>query len=139
MRLDGKNSDGERVFSYIKLSLLQLRAMKEVIIKREEFAPSDYGEILVQGLGSPSEEVVEAMTQKYGTGMMNQLDNPNNASVPSEFMEGYKIAYLELVGSNLPLPTISLPIKLPEHGTLLQEGIRQGIRAAKEYLLNRGQ
>lgn len=65
MLLQGKNNNGEQVFSYIKLSISQLRALKDRILSRQTFEPSDFGTVLASGYGYPSPELRAEMHIKY--------------------------------------------------------------------------
>ena len=64
--LQGKNIHKERVYSYVKLSILNLERLKNAIIKKEEFTPSDFGEVLAAGSGYPPPELRAEMGIQYG-------------------------------------------------------------------------
>ncbi len=66
MLMQGKNGFGERVYSYLKLNIKNLRLMKESIMRKEEFMPSDFGEVLAAGQGNPPPELRAEMAVKYG-------------------------------------------------------------------------
>ena len=66
MLLQGKNTDGKRTFTYLKLSVFKLGVLKNAIVQKQDFQPSDFGKVIVSGEGYPSPEIRELMTQKYG-------------------------------------------------------------------------
>jgi hypothetical protein len=66
MLLQGNNSMGERVYSYLKLSVLNLRRMKDDILTSKNFLPSDYGQVLAAGHGMPPPELRAQMGVQYG-------------------------------------------------------------------------
>lgn len=66
MLLQGKNAHKERVYSYVKLSIVNLRRMKDAIMQKEEFIPSDFGEVLAAGSGYPPPELRAEMGIQYG-------------------------------------------------------------------------
>jgi hypothetical protein len=76
MLMQGKNENGERIFCYLQLSVLQLRELKNRIVHGENFQPSDFGAVLVSGSGDPSEELRAEMAAKY------------NLTTPDELREG---------------------------------------------------
>ncbi len=74
MLLQGKNAYKERVYSYLKLSIKNLRLMKEAILNKEEFIPSDFGEVLAAGHGYPPPELRAEMGIKYGMMQAPQIE-----------------------------------------------------------------
>jgi hypothetical protein len=66
MLMQGKNAFGERIYCYLRLSINNLRRMKNAIINKEQFLPSDYGEVLAAGNGYPTPELRAEMAVKYG-------------------------------------------------------------------------
>ena len=72
MLLQGNNAMGERVYSYIKLSLLNLRKMKDAILNNDEFFPSDFGQVVAAGHGTPPPELRAEMGIQYG--MVHQAE-----------------------------------------------------------------
>ncbi len=72
MLLQGNNAMGERVYSYVKLSLLNLRKMKEAILNNDNFFPSDFGQVVAAGHGNPPPELRAEMGIQYG--MVHQAE-----------------------------------------------------------------
>jgi hypothetical protein len=66
MLMQGKNTYGDRVYCYLKLSVLSLRKLKDAIVNKEDFMPSDFGEVLAAGNGYPEPELRAEMAVKYG-------------------------------------------------------------------------
>ena len=73
MFMQGKNENGERIFCYSQLSILQLRALKDQIIRGQNFQPSDFGTVLVSGYGDPSAELRAEMAFKYKLTTLDEL------------------------------------------------------------------
>ena len=63
--LTGKNTFGDIVFSYLKLTIKNLQALKEALKKGEHFMPSDFGTVLAAGRGEPSQELRSEMAVTY--------------------------------------------------------------------------
>ena len=66
MLMQGKNAFNERIYCYLRLSINNLRNMKEAILRKEQFMPSDYGEVLAAGNGYPPPELRAEMAVTYG-------------------------------------------------------------------------
>jgi hypothetical protein len=66
MLLQGKNTHGDRVYCYLRLSVLSLRDLKDAILNKQDFMPSDFGEVLAAGNGYPEPELRAEMAVKYG-------------------------------------------------------------------------
>ncbi len=62
----GKNMFGDPVYSYVKFSLRNFRAMRIAMEGGENFKPSDYGEVIAAGRGEPSQEIKDEMRIQYG-------------------------------------------------------------------------
>jgi len=76
--LQGKNIFGDRIYSYLELTLRNLRDLKKKMDSGEDFSPSDFGTVLAAGTGYPSDEVKQEMSTKYN---MVDLPPPRPASV----------------------------------------------------------
>ncbi len=63
--LTGKNVFGDKIFSYLKLTLRNLQKLKEALQGKEHFLPSDFGEVLTAGRGDPTPEVRAEMAITY--------------------------------------------------------------------------
>ena len=64
--VNGDNMFGDKVYSYIKFTLKNFRAMREAMQKGENFKPSDYGEVIAAGRGEPSQELKDEMRVQWG-------------------------------------------------------------------------
>ncbi len=74
MLMQGKNTYGDRVYCYLKLSVLSLTRLKDAIVAKEDFMPSDYGEVLAAGNGYPEPELRAEMAVKYGLMQTPKID-----------------------------------------------------------------
>lgn len=63
--LQGKNSFGDMIYSYVKVTLPNIKPLYNALGSGVDFSPSDFGEILAAGKGSPSEEVRNEMAKTY--------------------------------------------------------------------------
>ena len=55
--LYGKNSFGDKIYSYLEITIPNLRRLKEAALKGEPFTPSDFGTVIAAGRGEPTDEV----------------------------------------------------------------------------------
>ena len=55
--LYGKNSFGDKLYSYLKIMLSDLQKLKAAMAKGLPFSPSDFGTILAAGRDEPTDEV----------------------------------------------------------------------------------
>ena len=69
--VQGHNKQGDSVYSYIQLTGRSLRRLFAAMEAGVNFVPSDYGEVLAAGKGTPPPEVVKEMTEKY-----NMMETP---------------------------------------------------------------
>lgn len=61
----GKNSFGDPIWSYLKLTVRNFGEMKKRIDAGEQFHPGEYGEVMYAGQGEPTDEIREYMQQEY--------------------------------------------------------------------------
>ncbi len=55
--LQGRNAFNDRIYSYVKLSLRNLARLRDDVVKRLDFMPSDYGTVLAAGKGDPPDDL----------------------------------------------------------------------------------
>lgn len=82
--MQGKNTFGDRIYSYLKLTLKDMARMQEASQSGQPFSPSDFGTVVAAGQGEPTAEIrqeVEA-TYKVLGGPSQQAAAP--ASAPTE-------------------------------------------------------
>jgi hypothetical protein len=160
MLIQGRNTDGNRTFAYIKLSVFKLRVLKNAIVQKVDFQPSDFGKVLVSGEGYPSAEFRELMARQY-----NMVKTPTPPAEGIElqriqavellegYLGGYREAYCAVVGE-ADLSSVQLPDNIKEaYYTIvgaeadlssaqlpnnLRQGIQEGVRAALDLLVERG-
>jgi len=63
--LRGKNSFGDKIFSYVKIHLPNLPRLKSAIVSGGGFNPSDFGEVVAAGRGEPTEEIKAELAATY--------------------------------------------------------------------------
>ncbi len=80
--LQGNNMFGDQIYSYVKLDLNGFRALRDAMIGRKDFTPSDYGEVVAAGRGEPSQELRDEMRVQY---KMVDVPNPegNKNAIPA--------------------------------------------------------
>ena len=76
--LQGKNVFGDKIFSYLELTLSALQELKAKMRTNDNFMPSDFGTVLAAGKGDPSDELRSEMAVTY-----NMIDVPGRKSQPS--------------------------------------------------------
>ena len=65
MLLQGRNSFGDMIFSYIKVTLPNIKLLYAALNSGEDFTPSDFGTIVASGKGKPSDELRKEMEDTY--------------------------------------------------------------------------
>lgn len=63
--LRGKNSFGDNIYSYVKISFPNFKRMYESMMANETFMPSDFGEVVAAGKGEPNDEVKAEISRLY--------------------------------------------------------------------------
>ena len=63
--LQGKNSFGDMIYSYVRVTLPNIKKLHTAMTSGEDFSPSDFGEIIEAGRGLPSEETKAEIASKY--------------------------------------------------------------------------
>lgn len=63
--LQGKNTFGDGIFSYLKLNLKALIELRRAMLQGVDFMPSDFGTVLAAGRGEPSSELKSEMAVTY--------------------------------------------------------------------------
>ncbi len=63
--LFGKNSFGDKIYSYVKINLPSLPNLKTAILAGKGFNPSDFGEVIAAGKGEPPSEVRAEIAATY--------------------------------------------------------------------------
>jgi hypothetical protein len=63
--LYGKNSFGDKIYSYLKITLPNLANLKSAVKSGGGFNPSDFGEVIAAGKGEPTTEVRNEIAAQY--------------------------------------------------------------------------
>lgn len=63
--MQGKNTFGDRIYSYLKVTLNDLKRMQFNASEGSPFNPSDYGTVIAAGQGEPTAEVVQEIESAY--------------------------------------------------------------------------
>lgn len=61
----GKNTFGDKIYSYVKLTLQDLQRMQAAIKQGQPFNPSDFGTVVAAGQGEPTAEVKQEINSLY--------------------------------------------------------------------------
>ena len=61
----GKNSFGDKIYSYLKIMLPDLQRLKSAVQAGKGFNPSDYGTVIAAGKGEPTDEVKREVASTY--------------------------------------------------------------------------
>ena len=86
--LYGKNSFGDKIYSYLKITLPNLPRLKSAIMSGKGFTPSDFGEVIAAGKGEPTAEVRAEIAAKHtvmgNTNTSSSASNPPPAAVAAK-------------------------------------------------------
>jgi hypothetical protein len=63
--LQGKNSFGDDIFSYLKLTMERMFDLRIAMVEGQKFMPSDFGTVLAAGRGEPDNELRSEMAVRY--------------------------------------------------------------------------
>lgn len=63
--LQGKNSLGTMIFSYVKVTLPDIKRLYAALNSGEDFSPGDFGIIVAEGEGEPSDELRAEIATTY--------------------------------------------------------------------------
>lgn len=65
--LQGKNSLGELIYSYVRVTLPNIKKLYSALNSGEDFSPSDFGTIIAKGKGDPPDELRAEMATTDNT------------------------------------------------------------------------
>jgi hypothetical protein len=63
--LYGKNSFGDKIYSYLKITLNDLQNLKNAIRSGQPFSPSDFGTVIAAGRDEPPENIRREIASTY--------------------------------------------------------------------------
>ena len=61
--IQGRNTFGDEIYTYLKVSLNQIDEVKLQLTSGENFVPSHYGTVLAAGRGKPSDDIKREVGQ----------------------------------------------------------------------------
>lgn len=82
--MQGKNNFGDKIYSYLKISLSDLPKLRSAIQGHEPFNPSDFGSVVAAGQGVPTDEVKAEIAAMYNTLEPSKLTQPATPAPPPE-------------------------------------------------------
>lgn len=88
--LFGKNSFGDKIYSFVKIYLPHIQNLKSAISSGKGFNPSDFGEVIAAGKGEPPDAVRAEIRASY-----NVLDNTASQSAAPVAANAQKKAWDE--------------------------------------------
>jgi hypothetical protein len=63
--LRGKNTKGDQIYCYVKITLPNVQRFKAALRSHNAFNPSDFGTVVAAGKGEPPREVQAEIRKKY--------------------------------------------------------------------------
>lgn len=63
--LQGKNTFGDMIYCYVKVNIPNLEKLQRTLQAGTTFNPSDFGEVVAAGKGSPPDEVRAEIARMY--------------------------------------------------------------------------
>lgn len=63
--MQGKNTFGDRIYAYLKITLGDIKRMQVALQQGETFNPSDFGTVLAAGKGEPPPEIRSEISSLY--------------------------------------------------------------------------
>ncbi len=63
--LRGKNTFGTLIYSYVKVSLPNIKRLYESLQSGMQFSASDFGEVVAAGTGEPTDEIKREIASQY--------------------------------------------------------------------------
>lgn len=80
----GKNSFGDKIYSYLKIMLPDLQRLKAAVQAGKGFNPSDFGTVIAAGKGEPTDEVRREVASTYQVIDGNKQAPAPSAPIPTE-------------------------------------------------------
>lgn len=83
--LFGKNSFGDKIYSYLKITLSALQNLKAAVQAGNGFNPSDFGTVVAAGKGEPTDAVRAEVAATYQVVDARKTVTPSTqADIPAE-------------------------------------------------------
>lgn len=81
--MQGKNTFGDRIYAYLKLTVKDLTKLKAAMDAGTPFNPSDLGTVVAAGSGEPTDEVKAEIASLYKILNVQPTFDSQSASTPS--------------------------------------------------------
>jgi hypothetical protein len=65
--LQGRNDSGEKIFSYLSVSLPKIPKLYAALNSGDDFDPVDFGHVIASGMGDPPDDLRERMAKENST------------------------------------------------------------------------
>jgi hypothetical protein len=135
--LQGKNLQGEQIYTYLELQLWKLMQLRNTMRREEDFMPSDYGEVLAAGKGEPPESLRQKMAVER-----SMIDVPKPGSdrtqheseMSRDYLIGFTEGFKSVMGDDIEPPLVKVPDLTKEPSNPMRAGIRHGVRLATERM-----
>ena len=137
--LQGKNIEGNDIFTFLELSLWRLSELRKVIAKREDFSPKDYGVILEAGAGPVPDELYDRMRKEHNmidVPRITPSDQQTENEIYQQYMYGFNEAFKSILGDEAEVPLVKSISFIPNGSNAFREGIKMGMAAANAQLKN---
>lgn len=93
--LQGRNSFGDMIYSYVEVTLPNIKRLYAALNSGEDFTPSDFGTIIAAGKGHPPEglrnemDSSHNMLQPLAPTVFQPAANSNSAPIPKKAWDEY--------------------------------------------------
>jgi hypothetical protein len=80
MLINSTNMFGDPVYVYLKVQMNNFRPLRDAMVSGDSFMPSDFGEVLAAGRGSPPQAVIDEMRVRFKMVDLPKPATPKNAA-----------------------------------------------------------
>lgn len=85
MLLQGKNTFGDMIYSYVKVALPDIKRLYAAMQSGANFNPSDFGTVVAAGKGEPTAEIRAEISSTYHMLQpINPATFPGSQAIPAE-------------------------------------------------------
>lgn len=82
--LYGKNSFGDKIYSYLKITIPNIQKLKEAVKTGQGFNPSDFGTVIAAGKGEPTDAVRAEVSALYQVWDAQKASAKPQTDIPAE-------------------------------------------------------